>query len=61
MVFDSDEEIQELAFEAVRSYGPAVTPIEATRKLAHDLVAWDHEFVMLSRRHELVHRNGSDE
>jgi hypothetical protein len=48
MFFDREEEIQELAFETVRSHGPAVTPIEAIGKLAHDLVARDHEFVMLS-------------
>jgi AcrR family transcriptional regulator len=48
MFFDREGEIQTLAFEAVRSRGRGVSPIEATRKLAHDLVAQDHEFVMLS-------------
>jgi AcrR family transcriptional regulator len=48
MFFDREGEIQQLAFDAVRKRGPAVTPIEATRLLAHDLVAQDHEFVMLS-------------
>lgn len=48
MFFDREEEIQTLAFDAVRSRGPGVSPIEATRKLAHDLVTQDHEFVMLS-------------
>lgn len=48
MFFDREEEIQGLAFEAVRKRGPDVTPIEATRKLAHDLVAQGHEFVVLS-------------
>jgi AcrR family transcriptional regulator len=48
MFFDREEEIQTLAFEAVRRRGPGVSPIEATRKLAHDLVTQDHEFVMLS-------------
>ena len=48
MFFDREGEIQQLAFDAVRKRDPAVTPIEATRLLAHDLVAQDHEFVMLS-------------
>src|ERR1700749_5101441 len=48
MFFDREGEIQQLAFDAVRKRGPAVTPIEATRLLAHDLVSQDHEFVMLS-------------
>lgn len=48
MFFDREGEIQTLAFEAIRKRGPGVSPIEATRKLAHDLVAQDHEFVMLS-------------
>src|ERR1700760_4004953 len=48
MFFDREAEIQKLAFDAVRNRGRGVSPIEATRKLAHDLVAQDHEFVMLS-------------
>jgi hypothetical protein len=48
MFFDREEEIQALAFEAVRTRGPGVSPIKATNKLAHDLVEQDHEFVMLS-------------
>jgi AcrR family transcriptional regulator len=48
MFFDREEEIHALAFDAVRKRGPGVSPIEATRKLAHDLVTQDHEFVMLS-------------
>src|SRR6201995_1006388 len=48
MFFDREEEIQALAFEAVRGRGPGVSPIEAARMLAHDLVAQDHEFVLLS-------------
>src|ERR1700761_3599613 len=48
MFFDREEEIQALAFDAIRKRGPGVSPIEATRKLAHDLVKQDHEFVMLS-------------
>lgn len=48
MFFDREEEIQNLAFDAIRGRGPAVSPIEAARQLAHDLVARDHEFVMLS-------------
>ncbi len=48
MFFDREEEIQALAFEAVRKRGPGVSPIKATSKLAHDLVEQDHEFVMLS-------------
>lgn len=31
----------------MRARGPGVSPIEATRKLAHDLLKQDHEFVML--------------
>src|SRR6201996_3200947 len=49
MFFDREGEIQALAFDAVRNRGPGVSAIEATRKLAHDLVKQDHEFVMLSR------------
>ena len=48
MFFDREEEIQALAFDAIRKRGPGVSPIEATRKLAHDLVTQNHEFVMLS-------------
>jgi len=48
MFFDREEEIQALAFDAIRKRGHGVSPIEATRKLAHDLVRQDHEFVMLS-------------
>src|SRR6202000_69738 len=48
MFFDREEEIQKLAFDAVRNRGRGISPIEATRKLAHDLIAQDHEFVMLS-------------
>jgi AcrR family transcriptional regulator len=48
MFFDREEEIQTLAFESVRKRGADVSPIEATRKLAHDLVTQNHEFVMLS-------------
>ncbi len=48
MFFDREEEIQTLAFDAIRKRGPGVSPIEATRRLAHDLVMQDHELVMLS-------------
>ena len=48
MFFDREEEIQALAFDAIRKRGAGVSPIEATRRLAHDLVTQDHEFVMLS-------------
>jgi AcrR family transcriptional regulator len=48
MFFDREEEIQTLAFDAIRKRGAGVSPIEATRRLAHDLVTQDHEFVMLS-------------
>jgi hypothetical protein len=48
MFFDREEEIQTLAFEAIRKRGAGVSSIEATRRLAHDLVTQDHEFVMLS-------------
>jgi AcrR family transcriptional regulator len=48
MFFDREEEIQRLAFETVRKREPGVSPMEAIRKLAHELVQQDHEFVMLS-------------
>src|ERR1700742_4448064 len=48
MFFDREGEIHALAFDAVRKRGQGVSPIEATRKLAHELVRQDHEFVMLS-------------
>src|ERR1700760_3967243 len=48
MFFDREEEIQALAFDAVHGRKPGVSPIEAARMLAHDLVAQDHEFVLLS-------------
>lgn len=48
MFFDREEEIQTMAFDAIRTRGPGVSPIEAARLLAHDLVAKDHELVMLS-------------
>src|SRR3984885_8503433 len=48
MFFDREEEIQTLAFDGIRKRGPGLSPIEATRKLAHDLVTQNHEFVMLS-------------
>ena len=48
MFFDREEEIQAFAFEAVRGRRPGVSPIEATRILAHDLVRQDHEFMLLS-------------
>ncbi|WP_415024249.1 TetR/AcrR family transcriptional regulator [Bradyrhizobium sp.] len=48
MFFDREEEIQALAFEAVRGRRPGVSPIEASRMLAHDLVTRDHEFMLLS-------------
>lgn len=48
MFFDREEEIQTLAFDAIRMRGAGISPIEATRRLAHDLVTQNHEFVMLS-------------
>ncbi|WP_298242817.1 TetR/AcrR family transcriptional regulator [uncultured Bradyrhizobium sp.] len=48
MFFDREEEIQALAFGAVRGRRPGVSPIEAVRILAHDLVTRDHEFMLLS-------------
>src|SRR3569623_1021757 len=48
MFFDREGEIQALAFDAIRERGPGVSPIEATRRLAHDIVTQDHEFEMLS-------------
>ena len=48
MFFDREEEIQTLVFVAISQRGTGVSPIEATRRLAHSLVAQDHEFVMLS-------------
>jgi AcrR family transcriptional regulator len=49
MFFDREKEIQALAFEGIRNRGPGLSPIEATRKLAHDLVMQNHEFLMLSK------------
>jgi AcrR family transcriptional regulator len=48
MFFDREEEIQALVFDAIRARGPGVSPVEATRNLAHDLLTQDHQFVMLS-------------
>src|SRR4051794_20560518 len=48
MFFDREEEVQTLAFDAIRGRGPGVSPIEASRRLAHDLVTQDHELVVLS-------------
>jgi AcrR family transcriptional regulator len=48
MFFDREKEIQTLAFDAIRKRENGMSPIEATRRLAHDLVTHDHEFVMLS-------------
>src|ERR1700760_2267707 len=48
MFFDREEEIQALAFAAVRGRRPGVSPIEATRLLAHELLTQDHEFMRLS-------------
>jgi AcrR family transcriptional regulator len=48
MFFDREEEIQPMTFEGIRKRGSGLSPIEATRKLAHDLVGRNHEFVMLS-------------
>jgi AcrR family transcriptional regulator len=48
MFFDREEEIRALAFDAVRERRPGVSPIEAIRILAHDLVKQDHEFMLLS-------------
>jgi AcrR family transcriptional regulator len=49
MFFDREEEIQTLAFTTIRERAPGVSPIAALRALAHDLVAQDHKFVMLSK------------
>lgn len=48
LFFDREIEIQTLAFDAIRQRKAGVSPIDATRILAHDLVRQDHEFVMLS-------------
>jgi AcrR family transcriptional regulator len=48
MFFDREEEIRALAFDAIRGRRPGVSPIEAIRILAHDLVKQDHEFMLLS-------------
>jgi AcrR family transcriptional regulator len=48
MFFDREEEVQALAFDAIRGRGPGVSPIEAARLLAHDLVTQNHELVLLS-------------
>ena len=48
MFFDREEEIQALAFGFIRGRKPGISPIEAARQMAHDLVSQDHELVMLS-------------
>jgi AcrR family transcriptional regulator len=48
MFFDREEEVQALAFDAIRGRKAGVSAIEATRQLAHDLVRRDHELVVLS-------------
>ena len=47
MFFDLDEQIQEIAFGAVREREAGVSPIEASRHLAHRLVDERHPFVPL--------------
>lgn len=48
MFFDREEEIQALVFNSIRGRERGVSPIEAARQLAHDLVSQNHELVMLS-------------
>lgn len=60
MFFDREEEIRALAFEAVRGRRPGVSPIEATRVLAHDLVRRDHEFLLLSNDTRLFIKTAMD-
>jgi AcrR family transcriptional regulator len=48
MFFDREEEVQTLVFDAIRGRGPGDSPIEAARRLAHDLIGQNHEMVMLS-------------
>lgn len=47
MFFDREQEIHDVAFDAVRKRGAGVTPIEASRLLAHDLVEQEHPFIPL--------------
>lgn len=42
MFFDREQEIHNVAFEAVRTRGPGVTPINAMRLLAHHIVEQRH-------------------
>jgi AcrR family transcriptional regulator len=47
MFFDREQEIHDMAFEAVRQRGMGVTPIEALRLLAHRLIAQQHPLIPL--------------
>ena len=47
MFFDREKEIHDVAFEAVRKRGAGVTPIDATKLLAHHLIEHQHPLIPL--------------
>ena len=47
MFFDREQEIHDVAFEAVRKRGAGITPIEASRLLAHNLIEQQHPLIPL--------------
>jgi AcrR family transcriptional regulator len=47
MFFDREQEIHDVAFEAVRKRGIGITPVEASRLLAHRLIEQKHPLIPL--------------
>lgn len=47
MFFDREQEIHDVAFEAVRARGAGTTPIDSLRVLAHRLIEQRHPFIPL--------------
>jgi AcrR family transcriptional regulator len=47
MFFDREQEIHDVAFEAVRTRGAGISPIDALRLLAHHIVGEQHPFIPL--------------
>lgn len=47
MFFDREQEIHDVAFEAVRKRGIGITPVEASRLLAHRLIEQKHPIIAL--------------
>jgi AcrR family transcriptional regulator len=47
MVFDREQEIHDVAFEALRKRPPGITAIEASRLLAHHLIQQHHPLIPL--------------